>query len=108
VRAKARTLGLDSDYCYTRFHQWLETSNKELPFRPDEEGIIWDIQIWERAHQYQDWRDFAYLVLMILTCGTSEADVERATSVHRDISGNKSTRLGSETVRDRLQLRMSV
>jgi hypothetical protein len=105
ITSLAAILGFSEDAAYATLHNWITTASEVLRFpllgnqSPD--------TIWRNAHLYDGWRDFSEVAMRIVTLGTSEADVERLISVHRDIASLKSTRYSHSTIRNRLQLRVS-
>jgi hypothetical protein len=96
---------MSPDQTIQSFHNWIQTADETLRF-----SLLGDRSpdtIWRNAHQYDDWRDFAELAMRIVTLGTSEADVERIIRIHRDIASLKGTQYAHQTLRNRLQLRIS-
>jgi hypothetical protein len=97
----AALLGFDGDRIRKCLEEWV--SGRDLPFVL--KANVNDM--WRAAHRIDEWREFSEVALRFVTCATSEADVERLISVHRDMAGKKSTRLSHRTIQDRLQLRIS-
>jgi hypothetical protein len=105
IASFAKILGFSTEQAIESLHNWIVTPSDVLGFplvgnrSPD--------TIWRNAHIYDAWREFSEVALRVVTLGTSEADVERIISVHRDIASLKSTRYSHATIRSRLQLRVS-
>jgi hypothetical protein len=105
IPSLAETLGFSGGAAFEALHNWIRIPSEVLRFpllgnqSPD--------TIWRNAHLYGAWREFSEVAIRIVTLGTSEADVERLISVHRDIASLKSTRYSHSTIRNRLQLRVS-
>jgi hypothetical protein len=105
VGSLAEKLGMSPIQSIQCFHHWIEMTDEALRF-----PLLGDRSsdaIRRHAHQYDDWRDFVEITLRIVTLGTSEVDVERIISTHPDIAFLKGTRYLHETLRSRLQLRIS-
>jgi hypothetical protein len=100
---------MSPDQAIQSFHNWIQTADETLrfPLLGDRSIDRLPDRIWWNANQYDDWRDFAELAMRIVTIGTSEADVERIISIHRDIASHKGTQYSHRTFRNRLQLRIS-
>jgi hypothetical protein len=105
VESLADRLGMSPDESVQSLHDWIETAGDPLWFprlgdrSPD--------TIWRHAHQSDRRRDFSEIAMRIVTLGTSEADVERMISTHRDVASLQGTRYSHRTLRSRLQLRVT-
>jgi hypothetical protein len=105
IASFAEILGFSPDQAVESLHNWISTPSEILRFPLLGNRSV--DSIWRNAHQYDAWRDFSEIALRIVTLGTSEADVERIISIHRDIASLKGTRYSHLTIRNRLQLRVS-
>jgi hypothetical protein len=105
VASLAGNLRMSPEESVQLLHDWIETAGDPLWF-----PLLGDRSpdtIWRHAHQSDNWRNFAESAMRIVTLGTSEADVERMISTHRDVASLKGTRYSHRTLRSRLQLRVT-
>jgi hypothetical protein len=107
IRRMADNLGFEPETCLQRFCEWLSLDRESLPFLFGSSAELNPDDIWRRAHTYADSAAFAEVALRFVTLGTSETQVERAISVHGDISSLKGAQFSHPIIKARLQLRMS-
>jgi hypothetical protein len=84
----ADNLGLDESRTNALFDQWLSSAAPEVPFLQHLDGSEEPNMIWRAAHRFKEWSALSELALRLVTCGRSEADVERLLSVQRNIARN--------------------
>lgn len=100
----SKEFNFDEENIRNMFRCWLYEAPDELPFEDAIKQNLNSNEIWRRAHSYKSWIDFSTVALRYVTCGTSEAEIERLISIHKRIVGGCMTNLGYETLEARLRL----
>lgn len=101
----SKELGFDPEIIRKQFHTWLFEQTDELPFKDSLLNNTNANDLWRAAHSYNDWKNFSTVAVRYVSCGTSEAEVERLISTHKRIINGCMTNIGFDTLEARLRLK---
>jgi hypothetical protein len=99
----AGNLGLDESSTIALFDRRRFSAAPEVPFLQHLDGSEEPNMIWRPTHRFEEWSALSELSLRLVTCGTSEADVERLFSMQYNIVGLHGTRFGLPSMESRLR-----